>query len=148
MISRAALEYDFSTSLAPLQQAWRLAANAAIPAEMGLSLALARPLVLMLNEGGRLHQQVLLSKLGIEKSTLARTVEQLVTSNLVVRVADNENRRSNILELTSAGNQLGAEIEPIIRQFRAHALSHITDDELQTCLSVFKRLSASLDVER
>lgn len=147
MDSRAALEYQFSTLLAPLQQAWRVAANAAIPDAMGLSLALARPLVLLLNEGGRLPQQMLLSKLGVEKSTLARTVEQLVAANLVERVADNENRRSNILELTPAGKRLSAQLDPIVRNFRAHALSAISDDELQTCLSVFERLSASLDGE-
>jgi len=148
MNSRAALEQAFSISITPLQQAWRVAANAAIPTELGLSLALSWPLVVIFNEGGRIRQQDLVRKLGLEKSTLARTVEQLVAAALIERVADRDNRRSNILELTSEGNRLGAQLEPIVRQFRASALSDVSDDELKTCLSVFARLSATLEVER
>lgn len=141
--SRKDDELAFSTSVTPLQQLWRRAADKAIPREIGLSHALAWPLVIV-NGKGALPQAELANLLGIEQSSLARLVDQLCDAGLVDRKPDSSDRRVNLIQLTPDGARWSQTLEEQVASFRADALKGVSTDDLKTCLKVFAQIRSNL----
>ncbi|MBD1550578.1 MarR family winged helix-turn-helix transcriptional regulator [Pseudomonas typographi] len=148
MIARAELELAFSSSIAPLAQLWRSAANQAIPDALGLSHSLAWPLVVIDTARGEIRQNDLAARLGIEKSTVVRLVDQLFNAGLVIRQQAPDDRRANTLKLTEAGLRWSRILAPAVASFRREALAGISDDELDTCLQVFNRIRQAQETAR
>jgi DNA-binding MarR family transcriptional regulator len=66
---------------------------------------------------GTASLNTLSERLGVDKSTMSRNIEILVTSGLVSREADPGNRRSVTISLTDQGQQLFQQIETSMTQF-------------------------------
>ena len=143
---RSRLEREFSGGVAPLYQLWRTAANDAISAEAGLSHTLAWPLVVLRQAARPVKQNELAARLALEKSTVARLVEQLVRDGYVSRQQDLDDRRAKIVALTQKGQVWAEKLEPLVARFRSSSMASIDDEELKVCISVFTRLRAVLDV--
>lgn len=67
--------------------------------------------------------------LGLDKSTISRTIDSLVNSGLVDRTIPAENRRMAMLQLTDAGKQICNSINCRNDQYFSEILSVLSDSE-------------------
>jgi MarR family transcriptional regulator for hemolysin len=132
-----------SIALPVLQRSYHAAANKAV-AHLGLSQALAWPLVMIGRQGSGLRQGVLAGLLGIEGSSLVRSLDQLVEAGLVQRHEDAVDRRAKTLHLTPLGTATHAQIETVLHALRAALYDGASDDDVAACLRVFGVLERSL----
>jgi len=129
--------------LGALERSYRAAANRAV-AHVGLSQALAWPLVTIGRLGDGLRQGVLAEQLGIEAPSLARSIDQLVQGGFVKRREDPGDRRAKTLHLTESGIEACEQIESALTVMRKALYAGIPDDDLFACLRVFGTLRERL----
>jgi MarR family transcriptional regulator for hemolysin len=130
-------------TLPVLERAYRAAANQAV-AHVGMSQAMAWPLVMIGREGDGLRQGVLAELLGIEGPSLARSLDQLVEGGFVLRREDPADRRAKTLHLTEAGAAACGQIEAALRELRRQLYAGVSDADLAACLRVFATLQKHL----
>ncbi len=66
---------------------------------------------------GAASLNALSERLGVDKSTMSRNIEVLVTGGLVSRTTDPDNRRAVTIMLTAAGRELFEQVEASMTQF-------------------------------
>lgn len=132
-----------STTLASLQRSYRAAVDKAV-AHLGLSQALALPLVVIGRHGDGLRPGMLAVLLGIEGPSLVRSLAQLTRSNLVEYRKDLVDGRAKTLSLTPAGVVARERIEAVLLEMRRGLYDGIADDDLSACLRVFATLEQRL----
>ncbi|HWR06708.1 MarR family transcriptional regulator [Sporomusa sp.] len=66
---------------------------------------------------GAASLNTLSERLGVDKSTMSRNIEILVTDGLVSRTTDPDNRRAVTIMLTEEGRQLFDQVEASMTQF-------------------------------
>lgn len=145
-LSRGARELALMTvgvTLPILDRAYRAAANAAV-APVGLSQAMAWPLVMIGRHGEGLRQGVLAELLGIEGPSVARSLDQLVEAGFVDRREDPADRRARTLHLTDAGAAAREQIEDVLHTLRRELFQGIPDADVEACLRVFSTLQQRL----
>ncbi len=140
---REAVMMSLGTSLPVLERSYRAIANQAV-AHVGLSQALAWPLVMIGRQGDGLRQGVLADLLNIEGPSLARSVDQLQQMGFIDRREDPADRRAKTLHLTASGAQAAAQIESALMDMRHTLYDGIADEDLETCLRVFGQLRERL----
>lgn len=140
---REAMLMAMGTSLPVLERAYRALANQAV-AHVGLSQALAWPLVMIGRQGDGLRQGVLADLLNIEGPSLARSVDQLLQLGFVDRREDAADRRAKTLHLTAAGAQACEQIEAALTTMRTSLYDGIADEDLAASLRVFAVLRERL----
>jgi len=133
---RAALQMAITTQLTVLQRAYRGAADRAV-APIGLSQAMAWPLVMIGRQGDGLRPGVLAELLAVEPASLVRQLDLLVDAGLVERRDDCLDRRARTLHLTEAGRQACASIEASLDLLRTELFAGLPDADLEACLRVF-----------
>lgn len=79
--------------------------------------------------------------LGLEKSTMSRTINNLVESNLVVRDIDAENRRYVTIQLTSDGLDVFKNIEKSMEQYYKGIFSLIPENKRSQVLESLQLLT-------
>ena len=141
--SRPAALTQFGTGLAKLQRAYRMAADRAV-AHVGLSHALAWPLISIGRLGGGVRPGVVAESLGVESPSVVRPLEQLVEAGLAERRADPIDGRAKTLHLTDAGHEAWEQIEASLDTLRADLFAGIPDTDIAACLRVFNALGQSL----
>ncbi len=142
-LSRDALLVGFAVSISVLDRAYRAYANQAV-AHVGLSQAMAWPLVMIGRHGDGLRQGVLAEILGIEGPSLARSVEQLADGGFIERREDPIDRRAKTLHLTSLGVEACTKIETALNEMRGRLFDGISDDSVRTALQVIQTLQQKL----
>lgn len=140
---RDAMLMAVGTSLPVLERAYRAMANQAV-AHVGISQALAWPLVMIGRQGDGMRQGVLADLLNIEGPSVARSIDQLLTMGFIDRREDPADRRAKTLHLTAEGAQACAQIEDALIAMRGPLFDGIADEELAVCLRVFDVLRARL----
>ena len=75
-----------------------------------------------------------------EQSTTSRTVEQLVTSNLVERKIDSRDQRLRTVKLTSSGLQTLKKLSQPINELYQNLISDVTEEELQICIETLGKI--------
>src|SRR6195952_1984774 len=100
----------FGSALPVISRAYKAAADKAV-GHIGLSQAMAWPLVMIGRQGNGVRPGVLADVLAIEGASLVRQLDQLVDAGLVERREDAVDRRAKTLHLTSAGTRARARIE-------------------------------------
>lgn len=130
-------------SLPVLQRAYRAAADKAV-APIGVSQALAWPLVMIGRQGDGVRQGVLADRLGIEAPSLVRSLDQLVDGGFIERREDAADRRAKTLHLTPAGAAACARIEVMLQALRAELYEGVPDEDIAACLRVFGVLEQRL----
>lgn len=130
-------------SLPILERAYRAFANQAI-APLGLSQALAWPLLMIGRQGDGLRHGELAALLGIEGPSLARPLDQLVEAGHVERREDPADRRARTLHLTEAGSVLCEQLEATLRDLRNEVYQGVADADIEACLRVFGALQVKL----
>ena len=67
--------------------------------------------------------------LGLDKSTMSRTINNLVEAGLVIRDLDAENRRYVVIQLTDGGNRVFENIEESMGQYYKSIFSSIPENK-------------------
>jgi len=130
--------------LSILQRAYRAAADRAV-AHIGVSHALAWPLLMIGRQGNGVRQGLIAELLGIEGPSLVRLIDQLVAAELVQRRDDPADGRARTLHLTAAGVDAQARIEDALHRLRAGLFDGVADADVSACLRVFETLEQRLD---
>jgi MarR family transcriptional regulator, transcriptional regulator for hemolysin len=131
------------TSLAVLQRGYRAAADKAV-GHVGISQAMAFPLVMIGRQGNGVRPGVLADVLDIEGASLVRQLDQLVEAGMIERRDDPVDRRAKTLHLTAAGTRARTKIEAALDAMRESLFEGISDSDLQACLRVFTVLDSRL----
>jgi len=127
-------------TLPVLERAYRAKANLAI-AHVGLSQALAWPLVMIGRQGDGLRQGELATLLGIEGPSLTRSLDQLLGGGFIERHEDPDDRRAKTLHLTALGADACEQIEDTLRDLRNELYDGIPDADIEAALRVFATLA-------
>jgi MarR family transcriptional regulator for hemolysin len=133
----------FGASLQVMSRTYKAAADKAV-GHIGLSQAMAWPLVMIGRLGNGIRPGVLAGVLAIEGASLVRQLDQLAEAGLVERREDPVDRRAKTLHLTPAGTRARAKIEAALDAMRAEMFDGIADADVEACLRVFAVLDARL----
>jgi MarR family transcriptional regulator, transcriptional regulator for hemolysin len=133
----------FGATLSVLARAYQAAADKAV-GHIGLSQAMAWPLVMIGRLGNGIRPGVLADVLAIEGASLVRQLDQLAEAGLVERRDDALDRRAKTLHLTPAGTRARAKIEAALDAMRDEMFDGVADADLDACLRVFAALDARL----
>lgn len=133
----------FGASLQVMARAYKAAADKAV-GHIGLSQAMAWPLLMIGRLGSGIRPGVLADVLAIEGASLVRQLDQLAEAGLVERRDDPLDRRAKTLHLTPAGTRARAKIEAALDAMRAEMFDGVADADVEACLRVFTALDARL----
>jgi len=112
-------------------------------------ISLSQCLTLMEIERNReISVSDLASRLSLDKSTVSRTVDGLVTINLVNRVTPSENRRLALINLTDSGSQVCAAINTSNNSYVNRILKDFTMDERKEFLRLFRKMADNMTALR
>ena len=134
----------FTNALRVLQRGYRAAADRAV-LHIGLSQAMAWPLVMAGRLGSGVRPGVLAEVLAVEGPSLVRQLDQLVEAGMIDRREDAVDRRAKTSHLTPAGNRARAKIEAALDALRESLFEGVSDDDMAACLRVFDVLQSRLD---
>ncbi|CAJ0994077.1 Transcriptional regulator SlyA [Sodalis praecaptivus] len=135
----------FTVSLVPVARAYRARADKVV-APLGLSAAIAWPLVLIGRHPESIRPGSLSMELGIEGPSLVRSLNQLVEAGLVLRQEDSVDNPAKILFLTEAGAQISARIENLLNALRDTLFAGIPQADIEICLRTFSLLEQRLGI--
>ena len=82
--------------------------------------------------------------LGLEKSTVSRSIEKLVNDGIVIRETDQEDRRFVILKLTKVGLSLFAEIEKRMAVYFTEVIAGLPGDKFGQIIESLRYLANAL----
>jgi DNA-binding MarR family transcriptional regulator len=90
------------------------------------------------NDG--LRQQDLAVSLIKDKGTITRIISFLEEKNILIRVADSQDKRTKRIYLTHKGKQLRQHLVPQAEQATKDATANIDKSKLQTCVEVLNEI--------
>lgn len=112
-----------------------------IQAETGLLLADNEALLNLVHHDEPLRMSTIADCLIISKGGTTKVIDRLEAKGLVARSQDPADRRALVVEITSKGRKVFAEIQPIVDEaIESYWGQHITDDEATTILDVADRV--------
>ncbi|RTR36186.1 MarR family transcriptional regulator [Robertmurraya yapensis] len=88
--------------------------------------------------------QQIADTLGIDITTFSRQVQSLVKMNLVKKTPDAEDRRIQILSLTTEGKYVATTIDEQMNLFLNDVFSHMNDFEKETVIRSIKLLNNAM----
>jgi MarR family transcriptional regulator for hemolysin len=141
------LDATLTTTLVRLARQYRLGVDQALSG-LGLSDALALPLVLLGRRPEGLRQNAVADELGVEGPTLVRLLDRLVEDGLVERREDPDDRRAKIVQLTPAGQHHSRRATQALDAYRGELLADVPSDDIAACVRVFNLLEARLATTR
>ena len=77
------------------------------------------------------YAQQLVDVRGISKAQVSIAIEKLVKKGLLIRKADSQNRRCNILLLTNKSDEIISKIRKIQNQFNGISKKEISEEEIE-----------------
>ena len=141
---RAKLEMRFTTSIAPLNRAWRRVVEQALRRSCGYSLSLMWPLVALFRFGDGKRHGDLAELVGVEAPSLVRQLATLESLGLIMRRDDKEDKRVKTVHLTGTGRALARENEELLKRLRRELLGNLSDRELEATCGVLQAFDAAL----
>jgi len=87
----------------------------------------------------------LASLLGLDKSTMSRTINNLVKSNLVIRDIDMENRRYVIIQLTEKGSSVFRNIEESMDEYYKCIFNSIPENKRSQVIESLQLLKEAVE---
>jgi len=120
-------------------------------AEMGVSPR--GHCVLSTASGGELTQKELADTVGLDKTTMVVTIDELEHAGLAERVPSTTDRRARIISVTKAGAKVVARGEKVVSQIQEDVLASLPAREREALMSALShlvcgRLSAPAACER
>lgn len=97
---------------------------------------------------GAASLNTLSERLGVDKSTMSRNIDILVTSNLVSRTTDPGNRRAVTITLTDEGTKLFTQVEASMTQFYETFYNALPADKRSQVLESLELLLTAIPAGR
>ena len=91
------------------------------------------------------NQQKLTEHMFLDKTTMTRFIDCLEAKGLVVRVPDKNDRRQNMIYLTSEGHKILEPVEQIVIETEAQAIQGIDADKIAVCKEVLRHVRRNLE---
>lgn len=108
---------------------------------LDLSSAEGNILVHLLTYGHGLGQEQLVRQLDISKPAVSRALASMEKKGFVVRQRDPEDGRAYRVQLTAKALKIGPAVEQIYNDIFVLAMQGISQDELETFMGLFERIS-------
>ncbi|BCN28928.1 MarR family winged helix-turn-helix transcriptional regulator [Anaeromicropila herbilytica] len=109
----------------------------------GVTIAQCHAIV-EIGRAGQMSLIELADMLGLDKSTLSRTINNLVETDLALREIDPENRRYVIIKLTKEGYKVYQDIEESMFRYYSSIFSSIPEDKREQVLESLQILTKSV----
>ncbi len=90
----------------------------------------------------------LASLLGLDKSTMSRTINNLVESDLVLRELDMENRRYVIIQLTEKGSSVFRNIEESMDEYYKSIFNSIPENKRSQVMESLQLLTNAVEINK
>lgn len=100
--------------------------------------------IVEIGRAGSISVNDLANLLGLDKSTMSRSINNLVEQDLVTREPDPENRRCLSIGLTAKGRALFSEIESGMEQYYQDVYNALPEDKREQVLECLEILVRSL----
>lgn len=110
----------------------------------GISLAQCHALV-EIGRNGKINLNDLADLMGVDKSTMSRTINNLVESGLAVRDLNEGDRRYVVIQLTPGGQQLFEDTETGMDCYYRSVLDRIPQDKRGQVLESLALLTAAVE---
>lgn len=133
-------------TILPAGRAWQKAAGAAF-AELGVSLSVAAPVLVIARLGNGVRQKAVSDAAGINPAALVRSLDQLEMSGILRRHDDPHDRRAKALHLTDKGAQLATDLERILDQVKKRIFAQLTDADGATTVRVLGEILRAANEE-
>lgn len=95
-------------------------------------------------EKDKVTQQTLCNLTAKDKPSMTRLIDKLEKQNLVTRVSDYNDRRINLIHLTSNGATLQEKANEIVQNITTKTLKGITDEEINFVRIALKKIMVNL----
>lgn len=100
--------------------------------------------LVQLYQADRVSQDYLAKKLHIDKSAVARAIQQLENNGYVTRTVNSEDRRSNIVSLTNKAVLIKEELKAILSGWNAKLTGSLSDKEYDLVYSLLEQMAADI----
>ncbi|MEL7648449.1 MAG: MarR family transcriptional regulator [Sedimentibacter sp.] len=97
---------------------------------------------------GKISLVDLAMMLGLDKSTMSRTINNLVESNLVIRDVDMENRRYVIIQLTEKGIRVFRNIEKSMDEYYGSIFNSIPENKRSQVIESLQLLNEAVECNK
>ncbi len=91
------------------------------------------------------NQQDIANLTGKDKTTITRALEVLIKKGLINRKVDPEDRRANIITLTTKGAKLYEKALPVYKKKKDAILKGFSKEKLQTCQKTLNELINTME---
>lgn len=95
-------------------------------------------------EKDKVTQQTLCNLTAKDKPSMTRLIDKLEKQNLVTRVSDHNDRRINLIHLTSNGAALKEKASQIVQDITIKTLKGISDEEINFVRIALKKIMINL----
>src|SRR5690606_21611115 len=113
--------------------------------EYGVSLSVGFILLNIDKEGTPSTQ--LGPKMGMEPTSLSRTLKTMEDAGLIYRKSDSGDKRKVLIYLSEEGIQKRKIAKQVVLEFNEHVMSAVPEGKLRTFFEVAERLDAAIDKE-
>ncbi|TPW30524.1 MarR family transcriptional regulator [Martelella alba] len=135
--------FRFGLRFVMLSRQWRHTLNLRL-AEIGFSDAAWAPLVHLEAFGDGISQKELAERLGLDGSSLVRTLDILGRDGQIERLPDPVDRRARRIMLTEKGKRSVVEIRKVLVAAETEMLADFDDDEIEALLDAFDKIDGRL----
>ena len=97
-------------------------------------------LVAVIAEGRGITQQAIGQRTRMDKVTVSRAAIALVDRGLLTRTANPDDRRSHLLKLSAAGEELYASVAPKALDLEARLFAHFEAAEVDQFMAMLRRI--------
>ena len=104
--------------------------------------------ILEIGRSGKISLVELADLLGVDKSTMSRTVNNLVESDFAIRESDAENRRYVIIQLTENGKSVFQNIEESMENYYKGIFGSIPEDKRSQVLESLQLLADAVKINK
>jgi Transcriptional regulators len=113
----------------------------------GISLAQCHAIV-EIGRADKISLVDLAEILGLDKSTMSRTINNLVDAGLVLRDLDMENRRYVIIQLTDNGKSIYQNTEESMNSYYQDVFNSIPEDKREQIIESLQLLTSAVEENR
>ncbi|MFT8775897.1 MAG: MarR family winged helix-turn-helix transcriptional regulator [Gluconacetobacter liquefaciens] len=103
------------------------------------------PVLTALKDGAELSQKELAKWAKVEQPTMAQMLSRMERDGLVQRMPDPEDKRSSLISLTEATLEKLPAGRTILRQGNSEMTKGLTEDEIETLVSLLRRVLENVD---
>ena len=136
----ATQRFEFAVRIGELARLWRGQIDRCVR-PLGLSFMQWQTLIQLARSDKDMVQKDLAAMVGMEGPAMVGVLDRLIDADLVERRVASHDRRANTVHLTAAGDWILDRAEIELRKLRDVLLAELSDDELETCIRVFDRVS-------